>query len=129
LERRLREAKAAAERPPAAPEAVRVAADERPRLVEALFRTAHPTQAPAAGRAAAAAGAAEPPPSAAAMDERLRAAEAVDPEALVALAAARTAAAREALLAAGVDPGRLFTVEGGSRAAAERGARAYFTVK
>ncbi len=128
LERRLREAKAAAQHPPASPDAVTVAAEERPRLVEALFRSAHPAPAPAPGRPGGGKPA-EPQPSAAAMEERLLAAQPVAPEALVALAAARTAAAREALLAAGVDPARLFTVEGGQRASAEKGARAYFTVK
>jgi hypothetical protein len=63
------------------------------------------------------------------MEERLLAAQPVDREALVALAAARTAAVRDALLAAGLDQSRLFTVEGGQRAAQEKGPRAYFTVR
>ncbi|HUL61353.1 MAG TPA: DUF748 domain-containing protein [Anaeromyxobacteraceae bacterium] len=128
LDRRLREAKAAAQRPPASPDAVVLSPDERPRLVEALFRTAHPASKAAPGQPAAG-HPAEPPPSAAAMEEQLLAAQPVDPEALVALAAARTAAARAALLSAGVEQARIFTVEGSQRAAAEKGARAYFTVK
>ncbi len=63
------------------------------------------------------------------MEEQLLAAELVPPEALKALAVARGAAARDALLAAGLDPSRLFTVEGGDRATKEPGARAYFTVR
>ena len=134
LERRLREAKAAAQRPPAAPDAVVVAPEERARFVEVLYRAAHPAPGqPATGQAAAgkppAGQPAEPPLTPAAMEEQLLAAQPVDPEALVSLAAARTAAARDALLAAGVDPARLFAVEGGQRATSEKGARAYFTVK
>jgi hypothetical protein len=45
------------------------------------------------------------------------------------LAAERSQRAREALLAAGLDPVRLFLVQGGERAAKEKGARAYFSVR
>jgi hypothetical protein len=45
------------------------------------------------------------------------------------LLAARQGAARDALVAAGVEPTRLFTVKGGERASTESGSRVYFTVR
>jgi hypothetical protein len=63
------------------------------------------------------------------MEEQLLAAQPVDREALAALAAARTAAVRGALVARGLDQARLFAVEGGERATKEQGARVYFTVR
>jgi hypothetical protein len=51
------------------------------------------------------------------------------PEELPSLMAARYGAAREALLAAGVDQAKLFTVQGGDRASKEAGSRVYFTVR
>jgi hypothetical protein len=123
LDRRLRAAKGSAQHPPAPPDEVTVAPEDRPRLVEAVYRAVLPAQRPASGQPA------EPPPTPAAMEERLLAAQPVDREALVALAAARTAAVRDALVAAGLDQARLFTVEGGQRAAQEKGSRAYFTVR
>jgi hypothetical protein len=45
------------------------------------------------------------------------------------LLAARHAAAQDALVAAGLEPARLFTVQGGERATKESGARIYFTVR
>jgi hypothetical protein len=53
----------------------------------------------------------------------------VPPEALPALATARAQSARDALLAAGLDPARLFLVEGSERARKEPGPRAYFGVR
>jgi hypothetical protein len=53
----------------------------------------------------------------------------VPPEALPALARARVGAARDALLAAGLAPERLFEVEASERAKKEPGARAYFAVR
>jgi hypothetical protein len=126
LERLLRRTKGAAQRPPAAEDAVTVPVDERPRWVAAAYEAAFPPAAapkPAPGQPPPA------PPTFAAMEERLLGAVPVAPEALPALAAARTAAARDALLAAGVDAARLFTVEGGERATREKGSRAYFSVQ
>ena len=53
----------------------------------------------------------------------------IPPEALTALATARTQSAREALQAAGLDPARIFLVEGTERARKEPGPRAYFGVR
>jgi len=129
LERLLRRAKAAAQKPPAAEDAVTVAPEERARWITAAAAALPPAPAskPAPGQPTPAAPPAAPTP--AELEERLLATIEVPPEALPALAAARTTAAREALLAAGVDPGRLFQVEGGERAAKEKGARAYFSVQ
>jgi hypothetical protein len=51
------------------------------------------------------------------------------PEDVPSLLAARQGAARDALVAAGLEPARLFTVQGGERASKESGARVYFTVR
>ncbi|HET9552131.1 MAG TPA: DUF748 domain-containing protein [Anaeromyxobacteraceae bacterium] len=126
LERLLRLAKGAAQRPPAAEDAVTISVDERPRWVAAAYEAAFPPGAapkPAPGQPTAA------PPTFAAMEEKLLGTVQVAPEALPALAAARPAAARDALDAAGVDPARLFKVEGGERASKEKGSRAYFSVQ
>jgi hypothetical protein len=63
------------------------------------------------------------------METALRGAAAIPPEALPALATARAQAARDALLAAGLDPSRLFLVEGGERARKEPAPRVYFGVR
>ncbi|MBI5066803.1 MAG: DUF748 domain-containing protein [Deltaproteobacteria bacterium] len=117
LEAQLRQAK------PALPEGAPLAPEERARRIEAAFRAAFPPRPPAAGAPA------EPPPTPASMEERLLAQVPVAPEALVALGAARTAAAHEALLAAGLEAARLFDTEGGERARKEQGARTWFTVR
>jgi hypothetical protein len=63
------------------------------------------------------------------MEAALLGAVTVPPEALPALATARAQAARDALLAGGLDPARLFLVEGMERARKEPGPRAYFGVR
>ena len=128
LERLLRRAKAAAQKPPAAEEAVTVAPEERARWVAAAA-AALPPVPPVKAAPGQPAPPPPPLPTPAELEERLLASIEVPPEALPALAAARTTAAREALLAAGLDPGRLFQVEGSERAAREKGARAYFSVQ
>ncbi|HEX9048938.1 MAG TPA: DUF748 domain-containing protein, partial [Anaeromyxobacter sp.] len=124
LDRRLRRAKAASmRRPPAedAIDALEIAADERPRLVAAVYAAAFPQGAkPAAGAA---------PPAPAEEEARLLEAMPLRPEDVPSLLAARQAAARDALVAAGLEPARLFTVQGGERATKEAGARVYFTVR
>ena len=52
-----------------------------------------------------------------------------EPVSVAGLLAARHGATRDALVAAGVEPTRLFTVEGGERAPRESGSRVYFTVR
>ncbi|MFT3914650.1 MAG: DUF748 domain-containing protein [Anaeromyxobacteraceae bacterium] len=105
------------------PEAVTFTPEQRAALVEKAWRAAFPPAPPAAGQAAAKA------PTPAEMEAQLLGRVATPPEALKALAVERTQVVRDALLAAGLDPARLFTVEGGERAQKEPGPRAYFTVK
>lgn len=62
-------------------------------------------------------------------EAKLVAAVPIPPEALRALAAQRAERIRAALLAAGVDPSRLFLVQGGERARKEKGSRVYFTLR
>jgi hypothetical protein len=108
-------------------EAAQVLPEERPRLVEALFRKAFP---PPASPPKATPGVPPPaPPTAAEQEARLLEATSVLPEELPSLAASRDGSVRQALLGAGLDPARLFSVQGGDRAKKERGARAYFSVK
>jgi hypothetical protein len=126
LERLLRRTKAAAQRPPASEEAVQVAPDERPGWLAAAYAAAFP--GPAAPAPGARKGEA-PPPTTAAMEAALLGTVAIPPEALPALAAARAQAARDALLQAGLDPARLFLVEGSERARKEPAPRAYFGVR
>jgi hypothetical protein len=102
-----------------------VSAAERPRLVAALYAQAFP----AAATPAVAKGADPSPDALREMEARLAAQIEIAPEALRALAAERAAQARAAVLAAGIDPGRLFLVEGGDRARKEGGARVYFTLR
>jgi hypothetical protein len=127
LERSLRRAKAASLRPPpAAPDDVTLTADERQHLVRAAF-AALPAPAPAPPAKPG-----EPPPREPApqeMEERLAAAAEVPADAFRSLAAERAQRAREALVAAGLDQARVFLAEGGERAAKEKGARVYFTVR
>jgi len=115
LDRNLRTLKAQASGQ--TPGSVTVAPDERPALVERAWR------ATLGGKTAT------PPPTPAAMEDQLLAAVPIPPEALEALAAERGQVVRDALLAAGLDRSRLFTIEGGERATKEPGPRAYFTVK
>lgn len=105
------------------PEAVTFTPEQRAALVEKAWRAAFPPAAPAAGPPAA------KPPTSAEMEAQLLGRVATPPEALKALAVERTQVVRDALLAAGLDPARLFTVEGGERAQKEPGPRAYFTVR
>ncbi len=130
LEQRLRRQKLEGQRAAVTQEALAAAVvtpEERPRLVEALFRKAFPPppapEKPAPGAAPAA------PPTPAEQEARLLEATTFPPEELPALAAARDAAVREALLAAGLDAARVFSVQGGDRARKEGGPRAYFSVK
>ncbi len=121
LERSLRRARAATLRPPpASPDELALSRDERARLVREAYDAAFPPGARKPGEAA---------PSPAEMEERLAARAEVPADAYRSLAAARAQRAREALLAAGLDQARLFLVQGGERAAKERGARVYFSVK
>lgn len=105
------------------PGSVTVAPDERPALVERAWRAAFPPKPAPAGQPAPS------PTTPAAMEDQLLAAVPIPPEALKALALERGEVVRDALLAAGLDRARLFTVEGSERAAKEPGPRAYFTVK
>jgi len=108
--------------PALALEAVEVREDEYPRWLAAAVQAL--PKAPAAGADQKA------PPSQEEMEARLLAASTVAPEAYRTLARDRAERARSRLLGAGgVDPGRLFLVEGGKRAADEKGARVYFTLK
>ncbi len=123
LERLLRRTKGAAQRPPAAEEAVTVSAEERPRWLAAAWAATPPPPAPAAGRR-------DPtPPDPSALEAALLGVVTIPPEALPALATARAQAARDALLAAGLDPARIFLVEGGERSRKTPGPRAYFDVR
>ncbi|MFO0585802.1 MAG: DUF748 domain-containing protein [Anaeromyxobacter sp.] len=106
-----------------AADAVTLTPEQRAVLLEKAWRAAFPPAPPAAGQPAA------KPPTPAEMEAQLLGRVATPPEALKALAVERTQVVRDALLAAGLDPARLFTVEGGERAQKEPGPRAYFTVK
>jgi uncharacterized protein DUF748 len=123
VERSLRRAKAASLRPPSASlDDVTLTPDERLRLVRAAY-AALPAPVAKPG---------EPPPREPApqeMEERLAAAAEVPADAYRSLAAERAQRAREAFLAVGLDQARVFLTEGGERAAKEKGARVYFTVR
>jgi hypothetical protein len=130
LERRLRRAKAA--RLHLSPDdesidALQLLPDERARLIAALFAATFPQ--PAASPPAGGAAPAPPTPTPAVQEARLVEAMTLRAEEVTSLLAARHAAAHEALVAAGLDPARLFTVQGGARAAKDAGARVYFTVR
>jgi hypothetical protein len=134
LERQLRRAKAARLKPPPAAEAIdalELLPEERPRLVEALHAATFPVPAapprPAAGAPPAAP--LPPPPTPAEQEARLLEIITFQPEEIPTLLGARYAAAQEALVASGLDPSRLFSVQGGGRAAKESGSRVYFTVR
>jgi hypothetical protein len=115
----LRRTKATAEKRP--PDSVEVAPAEVPRWLEAAWKAAFPAQ----GRPAR-----EKPPTPAEMEQQLMESLPVSPAELRELASQRAAAAQGAILAAAqVEPGRVFLVEGGERAAKEKGARAWFTLK
>jgi hypothetical protein len=125
LERTLRQAKAAAMRPlPSSVDDLPLGPDERERLVRRAYdgKFAKPPASVKAGDAA-------PAPTTAEMEDRLAAALEIPPEAYRVLAAERARRAREALVAAGIDQGRLFLVEGGQRERAAKGACVYFTVR
>jgi hypothetical protein len=129
LERRLRRAKAATLRSPPAEDAIdalEILPEERPRLVMALHAAAFPQptapEKPTPGAAA-------PPPTPTEQEARLVEAMTLKPEDVPSLLAARQGAARDALVAAGLEPARLFTVQGGERASKESGSRVYFTVR
>jgi hypothetical protein len=125
LENRLRSAKAATLRPPPASlDSVKLAPDERARLLRAAYDAAFPAPG------AVPKGAVVPPtPTPAEMEERLAAAAEIPADAYRTLAAERAQHAREALVAAGLDQARLFLAQGGTRAASEQGPRVYFSVK
>jgi hypothetical protein len=129
LERRLRRAKAETLRPPPAEDAIdaiELSPDERLRLVAALYAATFPPPASPAKPVPAASAA---PPPADEQEGRLVEAMALRPEDVPSLLAARQAAARDALVAAGLEPARLFPVQGGERASKEPGARVYFSVR
>jgi hypothetical protein len=124
LERLLRRTKGAAQRPPIGEEAVTLGAEERPRWLAAAFAALPPaTTPPGPGKKEAA------PPDPAAKEAALLAGVTFPPEALPALATSRAQAARDALLAAGLDPARIFLVEGSERSRKEPAPRTYFGVK
>jgi hypothetical protein len=104
---------------PASDDEVTLSSDDRVRLVRAAYDAAFP----------AARKPGEAPPTQLDMEERLVTAQAVSADAYRSLAAERAQRAREALLAAGIDPARLFLAQGGERAQKEKGARVYFTVR
>jgi hypothetical protein len=121
LERAIKRKKAATMRgAPADLDAVTLGADERARLVREAFDAAFPGVVRKPGAV---------PPTEPEMEARLRAAQEVSADAYRTLAAERAQRARDALLAAGLDPARLFLAQGGDRAAKEKGSRAYFTVR
>jgi uncharacterized protein involved in outer membrane biogenesis len=123
LERTLRRTKAATLRPvPASLDEVSLAPEERVRLVHAVYRAAFP--APVDGKGAGAAA----PLTAEQMEERLAGREEVPPEALRTLAAERAQRAREALVEAGLEPGRIFLAADGT-AGKEKAPRVYFSVR
>ncbi|HTP49822.1 MAG TPA: DUF748 domain-containing protein [Anaeromyxobacteraceae bacterium] len=102
--------------------AVVVQPEEYPRWLEAAYQ-ALPPDRPAKGDAQAKPGAEE-------MEARLIAAAPVRPEAYRELASRRAEAVRARLLqSGGIDASRIFLVAGGERAAKEKGARAYFTLR
>jgi len=68
-----------------------------------------------------------PPP--AEQEQRLLETLPVAPEALRKLSNARVLALLETFTGAGIEPARLFKVEGGARARKEGGAKVYFTLK
>lgn len=107
------------------PQPVEISPAEYPRWLQAAYRAAFPgPEKPGPG------GKAPPPPTVAEMEERLSASIAVPAADFRELAQRRAAAARDGILgAAQVDPGRVFLVEGGERAAKEKGTRAYFTLE
>jgi hypothetical protein len=124
LERSLRRAKAATlQPPPASPDEVSLAPDERARLVRVAYDAAFPRAERKPGEAA------PPAPTPQEMEERLAAAAEVPADTYRTLAAERAQRAREALVAAGLDQARLFLAQGGGRADREKGARVYFVVK
>jgi hypothetical protein len=124
LERLLRRTKGAAARPPIAEEAVQLAPEERPRWLAAALAATFPAPPETPRKSEAA-----PPPDPAAQEARLLSAIALPPEALPALATARAQAARDALLATGLDPARIFMVESMERASKEPAPRVYFGVR
>ena len=111
LERTLRELKNGADAAPLPPA-------ERAVWLRTAFQKAFP-----------AAAAASPVPPEAEMEQRLLGTMAVGPEDLRQLADARAKALIRLLLDAKVDPGRLFEVSGGERAAKDGGSRVYFGLK
>ncbi|MCM2333381.1 MAG: DUF748 domain-containing protein, partial [Anaeromyxobacteraceae bacterium] len=127
LEQALRRQKLGAQATAEAVGAAAISAEERPRLVEALYRRAFPPDPAAAKPPPGAPPAA--PPTPAEQEARLLEATALAPEELPALTAARDGAVREALVAAGLDAARIFAVQGSERARREGGSRAYFSVK
>ncbi len=112
--------------PSLAVEAVVVGADEYPRWLEVAWK-ALPPPAPAAGSPPGPAP--KGPPTVEDMEGELLAAASVPPEAYRELAGRRAEEARARVLGGGIDPGRVFLVEGGERAAKEKGSRVYFTLK
>jgi hypothetical protein len=122
LERSLRRAKAAALRPVPAVEEVSLAPDERVRLVRTSYEAAFPRPPPKPGEAVL------PAPTPQEMEDRLVTAAELPPDALRALASERAQRARDALVAAGLDPARIFLSEGGA-SANEEAPRVYFSVR
>jgi sarcosine oxidase gamma subunit len=137
VEGALRHAKALTLKPPPASEdEVEVAPEERPALLRAAFAAAFPSEAGGVASGAAGKKAArkepekeQPGTSPEELEARLLAAATVSPDAFTALAGERAQHARDALVEAGVDQGRLFLTQGGQRAAKEKGSRVYFEVK
>jgi hypothetical protein len=122
LERSLRHAKAASLRPVPAVEEIALAPDERIRLVRTAYEAAFPRAPPKAGEVA------PPPPTPQEMEDRLVAAAELPPDALRTLVSERAQRARDALVAAGLDPARIFLSEGAA-SANEKAPRVYFSVR
>jgi len=100
-----------------APPGASLTPEERGRCLRLAFVRAFPGVAPT------------PVPPPAEMEQRLLGTFTVSADDLRQLAAARAKALIVLLLEAKVDPGRLFEVSGGERAAKEAGGRVYFGLK
>jgi hypothetical protein len=126
LERSLRRAKAASLRPvPASLDGVSLAPEERVRLVHVAYEAVFPASSASAPKGAEAPPALLTPQQ---MEDRLAAREELPPDALRVLAADRAQRAREALVAAGLDPARIFLAAEGT-AGKEKAPRVYFSVR
>ncbi|HQL48824.1 MAG TPA: DUF748 domain-containing protein [Holophaga sp.] len=126
LEERLRETKRRTlqvRQPGQDADAVQVTPEERDAWLKAAFLAAFPQPPVEKGQTA------PPLPPPAEQEQRLLETLPVAPEALRKLSDARVLALLETFTGAGIEPARLFKVEGGARARKEGGAKVYFTLK